>query len=146
MWWYGVRGLFASVLLTITVVACSDDKRKVMMSDIAGDAWDSVEEFYYDNSDTLQLREIAICLRYDHGCVADSMVVDVLTLSPDKLLFEEPFTLHIPHLSDMRPEEQTFVYRRNVTLSKEGRYMFRLTPHNPVEGISSVGVIISAQQ
>ena len=136
----------AGLAFAIFGVSCSQGGRKVEMNDIEGSVWDSIEEFYYDNSDTLSRREIAICLRYDRGCVADSVVVDVLTLSPGMLLFEEPFTLHIPHLSNMRPEEHTYTYRRNVILGEEGRYMFRLTPHSPVEGVASVGSLISAQE
>lgn len=141
-----VRHFLLGALLSTCIVACSSDKRTVDMHITEGDVWDSVEEFYYDNSDTLSLREIAICLRYDKSYVADSVTMNILTLSPSNLLYEEPFTLHIPHLSNMRPDEQTFSYRRNVMLMEEGRYMFRLTPHYPVEGISSVGIIISSEE
>jgi hypothetical protein len=82
-------------------------------------------------------------VRYGKGYVADSVAMSILCVAPDSLVVEEPFTLHIPHIGDLRPEEHTFVYRRNAVLSTKGRYIFRLTPHNAVEGISSVGLIIS---
>ena len=77
------------------------------------------------------------------GYVADSVVLNILCISPDSLVVEESFTLHIPHLSDMRPEVQHFPYRSNVVLAKRGRYHFRLRPQEVVEGISSVGLMIS---
>ena len=58
-----VRHFLLGALISTCVVACSSDKRTVEMHITEGDVWDSVEEFYYDNSDTLSLREIAICLR-----------------------------------------------------------------------------------
>ena len=50
--------------------------------------------------------------------------------------------MRVPRLSDLRPEEQTFLYRSNVTLRHKGEYLFRLTPEKAVEGIASVGLII----
>lgn len=117
--------------------------RSVEISDTENDKWSTVEEFYYDNVDTLTRRDISIVVRYGHGYTADSVAMSILSISPDSMVFEETFTLRIPRLGDMRPAEHTFLYRRNVLLSKEGRYTFRLKPDAVVEGISSVGLVIS---
>lgn len=130
-------------MIATLAVSCSTPQRSVVMHDTNSDIWDISEEFYYDNSDSLTKRDIAIAVRYGNGYVADSVALSILCVSPDSLVVEEPFTLHIPHIGDLRPEEHTFVYRRNAVLSTKGRYTFRLTPHNAVEGISSVGLIIS---
>jgi hypothetical protein len=130
-------------MIATLAVACSTPQRSVVMHDTNSDIWDISEEFYYDNCDSLTKRDIAIAVRYGNGYVADSVALSILCVSPDSLVVEEPFTLHIPHIGDLRPEEHTFVYRRNAVLSTKGRYTFRLTPHNAVEGISSVGLIIS---
>lgn len=114
-----------------------------MVNDTENDRWSTVEEFYYDNVDTLTRRDISIVVRYGHGYTADSVAMSILSISPDSLVFEEPFTLRIPRLGDMRPAEHTFLYRRNVLLAKEGRYIFRLKPDAVVEGISSVGLVIT---
>lgn len=117
--------------------------RSVEVSDTENDRWSTVEEFYYDNVDTLTRRDISIVVRYGHGYTADSVAISILSISPDSMVLEEPFTLRIPRLGDMRPAEHTFLYRRNVLLSKEGRYTFRLKPDAVVEGIGSVGLVIS---
>jgi len=117
--------------------------RSVVVNDTENDRWSTVEEFYYDNVDTLTRRDISIVVRYGHGYTADSVAMSILSISPDSLVFEEPFKLRIPRLGDMRPAEHTFLYRRNVLLAKEGRYTFRLKPDAVVEGISSVGLVIT---
>ena len=130
-------------ILSALVVACGTPQHSVDMRDITNDIWNSTGEFYYDNVDSLSKRDIAIAVRYCNGYVADSVAMDILCVSPDSLVVIEPFTLHIPHVGDLRPSEQTFTYRRNAVLSTKGRYIFRLTPHQAVEGISSVGIVIS---
>ena len=132
--------LFVVLLL---VVACGNTQRTVEMHDNEHNRWAEYEDFYYDNVDTLCKRDIAIVVRYGKGYVADSVALSILCVSPDSLVSEEPFTIHIPHLADMRPEVQTFPYRHNVVLGNKGRYLFRLRPDSTIEGISSVGLIIS---
>lgn len=132
-----------AIVVACVVVACGAPQRSVDIHDMEHSMWSESEDFYYDNTDTLTQREISVVVRYGKGYVADSVALSVLCVSPDSLVVEEPFTLHIPHLSDMRPQVQSFPYRRNVVLSTKGRYLFRLRPHGSIEGISSVGLVIS---
>ena len=127
-------------------VACNAPQRSVVMHDTPNDRWDISEEFYYDNSDSLTRRDIAITVRYGKGYVADSVAMHILTISPDSMAVEEPFTLRIPRIKEVRPEEQTFIYRRNVVLSRKGEYHFHLTPDSLVEGISSIGIMVGEPQ
>ncbi|MBO7282121.1 MAG: hypothetical protein J6U73_01800 [Alistipes sp.] len=131
------------VVVAIVMLACGNTKRSVEMHNPARSCWAEYEDFYYDNTDTLGKRDIAIAVRYNNGYVADSVALSILCVSPDSLVSEEPFIIHIPHLADMRPEVHTFPYRRNVVLGTKGRYLFRLRPDNAIEGISSVGLVIS---
>ena len=133
----------ALTIAAVVMVACGNSKRSVEMHNTKQECWAEYEDFYYDNVDTLGKRDIAVAVRYNNGYVADSVALSILCVSPDSLVSEEPFTIHIPHLADMRPEVQTFPYRRNVVLRTKGRYLFRLRPDNAVEGISSVGLVIS---
>jgi hypothetical protein len=133
----------ALAIAVVVMVACGNSKRSVEMHNTKQECWVEYEDFYYDNVDTLGKRDIAIAVRYNNGYVADSVALSILCVSPDSLVSEEPYTIHIPHLADMRPEVQTFPYRRNVVLRTKGRYLFRLRPDNAVEGISSVGLVIS---
>lgn len=134
-------------IAALFIMACGGgDKRRAEVHDIEGEVWDHCEEFVYSNKDSLALRDIAIIVRYDMDYVADSVPLRILTISPDSLIYEEPFTLHIPHLADMYPEEQTFIYRRNVTLQHKGDYRFRITPEEPVEGIMAVGMVVSEKE
>ena len=130
-------------VVAIVIAACGTTQRSVEMHDNERSVWSEYEDFYYDNSDTLGKRDIAIVVRYGKGYVADSVALSILCVSPDSLVSEEPFTIHIPHLADMRPEVQTFPYRRNVVLGTKGRYLFRLRPDTTIEGITSVGLAIS---
>ena len=133
-------------IVCVVMVACDNTQRTVIMHDNEHSRWAEYEDFYYDNSDTLGKRDIAIVVRYGKGYVADSVALSILCVSPDSLVSEEPFTIHIPHLADMRPEVQTFPYRRNVVLSSRGRYLFRLKPEATTEGISSIGLLITSSE
>ncbi len=134
------------VAITLLTVSCGNTGRTIKVKDFESHQWSASEDFYYDNSDTLSRRDISLVVRYDKGYVADSVAMTILTVSPDSLVFEEPFTLHIPRLGNLRPEEQSFVYRSNVLLARSGRYLFRLTPLAPVEGIESIGIIVGEKQ
>lgn len=131
-----------AALVVVLCVACSGGSRSVEMHDQPSVVWDSAEEFTYDNSDTLYRRNISITVRYSGEMTAQSVPLKILTVSPDSMVLEEDFTLRIPQLADMRPEEHTFIYRRGVMLKRCGEYMFRITPMEPVEGIASVGIIV----
>lgn len=135
----------ALVVVAIVVASCQEEGRKVEMHDMETSAWEAAEEFVYDNSDSLAKRDISVVVRYGNGYVADSVALSILTISPDSMVVEEPFTLHIPRIRAVRPEEQTFLYRSNVVLSRKGEYRFRLTPDTLVEGIASVGIIVEEQ-
>ena len=136
-----IMGLVAVIVATV-MVACGNTGHTVAVEDVESRVWSEPMDFYYDNSDTLSLRDVSIVVRYEGKEVADSVAMDILTVSPDSLVYEEPFTLHIPRLADMRPEEHTFLYRRRVLLSRPGRYLFRLTPNAPAEGVSSIGIVV----
>lgn len=135
----------ALVVVAFVVASCQEEGRKVEMHDMETSVWESAEEFVYDNSDSLAKRDISVVVRYGNGYVADSVALSILTISPDSMVVEEPFTLHIPRIRAVRPEEQTFLYRSNVVLSRKGEYRFRLTPDTLVEGIASVGIIVEKQ-
>lgn len=135
----------ALVVVAFVVASCQEEGRKVDMHDMETNAWEAAEEFVYDNSDSLAKRDISVVVRYGNGYVADSVALSILTISPDSMVVEEPFTLHIPRIRAVRPEEQTFLYRSNVVLSRKGEYRFRLTPDTLVEGIASVGIIVEEQ-
>lgn len=138
-----LRYTLLGVITSILMVACGTAHRSVEMHDNEHNRWAEYEDFYYDNTDTIGKRDIAIVVRYGKGYVADSVALSILCVSPDSLVSEEPFTIHIPHLADMRPEVHTFPYRRNVVLGTKGRYLFRLRPETTIEGITSVGLAIS---
>ena len=141
-----MRRFFNAILalsLTAIVIACGGGgSHSVEIHDNEGCVWWEAEEFSYENSDTLYRRNISINVRYNGDYVVDSVPLKILTISPDSLVLEEDFTLYIPRLADMRPKEQTFVYRSNVLLKRSGVYRFRLTPQQPIEGIASVGLIV----
>ena len=124
------------------VVSCNEVQHSVDMHEMETFAWAAPESFVYENEDSLSQRDLAIVVRYGTGYVADSVNMRILTISPDSMVIEEPFTLHIPRIREVRPQEQTFLYRRNVVLGRKGQYEFRLTPDGVVEGISSVGIMI----
>ncbi|MBO5881702.1 MAG: hypothetical protein J6Q21_00515 [Alistipes sp.] len=130
------------VAMAMVVVSCKETQHSVKMHDMETSVWGAVEEFVYDNSDSLSKRDLSIVVRYGSGYVADSVNVRVLAISPDSMVVEEPFTLRIPRIKEVRPMEQTFLYRRNVVLGRKGEYRFRITPDTIVEGISSVGIMV----
>ena len=132
----------AMMVIAALFTSCNQPNHKVEMHDMEECVWATAEEFVYNNSDSLSQRDISIVVRYGSDYVADSVAMHILTISPDSMVVEEPFTLRIPRIKEVRPEEQTFVYRRNVVLSRKGEYHFRLTPDSLVEGISSIGIMV----
>ena len=132
----------ALVAMSMLAVACNEQRHSVDMHDMQRCTWSGAEEFVYQNTDSLSKRDISIVVRYGSDYVADSVSLRILAISPDSLVTEEPFTLRIPRIKEVRPEEQTFIYRRNVVLSRKGEYHFRLTPDSLVEGISSIGIMV----
>ena len=130
-------------IIAMMVMACGSSGRTVEMHNNEDNCWSEYVDFYYDNTDSLVKRDISIVVRYGRGYVADSVAMSILCVSPDSMVSEEPFAIHIPHLADMRPEVQTFPYRHNVVLRTKGRYLFRLRPESAIEGINSVGLSIS---
>ena len=141
-----MRQLISTILTLVAIVifaSCGGGgSRSIEMHDRYGSVWFDTEEFVYDNSDTLYRRNISITVRYDGDYVSDSVPLKILTVSPDSMVYEEDFKLHIPHLADMRPDEHTFIYRSNVLLKRSGEYRFRITPLEPIDGIASVGLIV----
>ena len=133
----------AIVAFASLMVACNEQSHTIEMHDMAKSVWSTAEEYHYDNADSLSKRDISIVVRYGADYVADSVSLRILAISPDSLVTEEPFTLRIPRIKEVRPEEQTFLYRRNVVLRRKGEYLFRLTPDSIVEGISSIGIMVS---
>ena len=129
-------------LITLMMTSCGSEERTVQMHDTEAKTWSKSEKFKYENSDTLHRRKILITVRYDGDYVEEQVPMKILTVSPDSMVLEEEFTLRIPQLADMRPDEHTFVYRNNVLLKRKGTYHFRLTPELPAEGIAAVGLII----
>lgn len=130
------------VAIATIVVSCNEVKHSVEMHDVTTSAWSTPESFIYENEDSLSQRDLEIVVRYGTGYVADSVSMRILTISPDSMVVEEPFTLHIPRIREVRPQEQTFLYRRNVVLGRKGQYEFRLTPDTLFEGISSIGIMV----
>lgn len=130
------------VAMAAMVVSCKESQHNVDMHDVIPSAWSAPEAFIYENEDSLTKRDISIVVRYGTGYVADSVNMRILTISPDSMAAEEHFTLHIPRIREVRPQQQTFLYRRNVVLGRKGQYEFRLTPDTAVEGISSIGIMV----
>lgn len=141
-----MRQFLSTILALVAVVVLAScgggGNYNIEMHDRYGSVWFDTEEFVYDNSDTLYRRNISFVVRYDGDYVSDSVPLKILTISPDSMVLEEDFTLHIPHLADMRPDEHTFIYRSNVLLKRSGEYRFRITPLEPIDGIASVGLIV----
>ena len=139
-----MRRLIYVIVMAVAAIAvsCNEAQHSVIMHDMESCAWSTTEQFTYDNTDSLAKRDISFVVRYGTGYVADSVSLRILTISPDSMVTEEPFTLRIPRIKEVRPEEQTFLYRKDVVLGRCGEYTFRITPDTLVEGISSVGLMI----
>jgi hypothetical protein len=124
------------------MVACNEQPHTIEMHDMSRSVWSTAEEYHYDNADSLSKRDISIVVRYGADYVADSVNLRILAISPDSMVTEERFTLRIPRIKEVRPEEQTFLYRKDVVLGRCGDYTFRITPDTIVEGISAVGIMV----
>ena len=132
----------AIVALSALCVACNEPQHSIEMHDMDEAVWSNAEEFTYDNQDSLSKRDISIVVRYGSDYVADSVSLRILAISPDSMVTEEPFTLRIPRIKEVRPEEQTFLYRKDAVLGRCGAYKFRITPDTIIEGVSSIGIMI----
>ena len=132
----------AMMVIAALFTSCNQPNHKVEMHDMEECVWATAEEFVYNNSDSLSQRDISIVVRYGSDYVADSVNLRILAISPDSMVTEERFTLRIPRIKEVRPEEQTFLYRKDVVLGRCGDYTFRITPDTIVDGISAVGIMV----
>ena len=132
----------ALVAMSMLAVACNEQRHSVDMHDMQRCTWSGAEEFVYQNTDSLSKRDISIVVRYGNGYTADSVSLRILAISPDSMVTQEHFTLRIPRIKEVRPEEQTFLYRKDVVLGRCGEYKFHIAPDTLVEGISSVGIMV----
>ena len=132
----------AIVAFASLMVACNEQSHTIEMHDMAKSVWSTAEEYHYDNADSLSKRDISIVVRYGAEYVADSVCLRILAISPDSMVTAEPFTLRIPRIKEVRPEEQTFLYRKDAVLGRCGAYKFRITPDTIIEGVSSIGIMI----
>lgn len=131
----------AAAACALWLAACGSHGTTVEMNDMAGWRWSQAEDFTLANDDTLSLRDLSIVLRYNREFDADSIVVDITTLSPDSLRLDERFTLHVPPTDEVRPVERIFPYRRNARLMRQGIYRFTVSPVGEITGVESVGLM-----
>lgn len=109
-----------------------------------------VRQAVYSNSDTASLRSIDIMVVYNNLFLQDRspLTVSVTTISPDSVSVTENIAI-IPERRPQAPSSgyiQAIVpYRKNVSLSQEGDYIFSFAHSEeiPAEGIKAMGVIIS---
>ena len=107
-------------------------------------SWDDVARVTIANSDTVSLRDVDIIIRHNSNFVGDSLLLSVVTTTPDSIVFREVLMINMPNA--MAPSvvsnEIVVGYRRDVLFDKTGEYTMEFTPATEVEGVKAVGVNI----
>ncbi|MCD7963044.1 MAG: gliding motility lipoprotein GldH [Rikenellaceae bacterium] len=129
------------ILVILMFAACSREKN-LYFTGIDSSGWDSSEPAYifFDNSDTVSVRELTIFVRTTELFKYDKINLTVETMDPGRVYFTDTISINIIHGNSGDTE---VIYRSNVRLMKQGEYRVKfnhLLPETEVSGISGLGV------
>ena len=112
------------------------------MVEIGGSVWDRPVTVEIPNADTAGLYDLHIAMRHDGSGEGRTVGMMVRTVAPDSTWVEERVTLTVGDDGRSRSaqHEAECIYRRRVTLRREGEYRMTLTPVRAVRGVTAVGV------
>ena len=105
-------------------------------------SWEKAKSLTYENSDTLSLRDLNIAIRYNESFQERTLPLRIVIMSPDKRVFEETISLQLLHPSTALAVSTTESrpYRKDITLSQKGTYVFAFKPLSEVKGIEAIGI------
>lgn len=134
-----IRLSLAASLICLAV-GCAEPRSSVVSTPTRG--WSTAREVTLENTDSIDLRQIAFVVRYTSA--ADTLRLVVRTLTPDSLCFEEPVELILkqPRKPAALTSETLIPYRK-VLFRRRGLYCFRFTPAQPVDGVEAIGMQIN---
>ncbi len=139
----GGRGFLLGTLLCVLMGCMAPERAVVTDLDPAG--WRGVATVDYRNEDTLSMRALRLFLRLEESFREDTLTLRVATQTPDSLVTIEYHRLVVPmHAAPASIQRVVEIpYRRNVQLTRVGRYRFLLTPVRMVQGVEAVGMKIT---
>lgn len=105
-------------------------------------SWSDTASVYYDNSDTLSLRNINIALRYNDNFKQATLPLKITVTTPDAHHFEEvvSFSLQHPRTALTVATTESLPYRADALLNQKGCYTFSFEPQSAVRGVEAIGI------
>lgn len=140
------RGAAIFVLALMLCVGC-DSPAVVEMASVDCDEWSESCSLVVDNDDTLSLRRISIAVRYNRNFEGKTLPLHIAVAAPDACHTEELVTLAFepPYSATSVATSINIPYRHSACLSQRGRYIFTITPQQPLSGFEAVGVSIESE-
>lgn len=145
-------------MIALLFVSCGNSTNFVSMLEMPHGTWYSSEyvEFDFLQTDTTSNHKIELILRHQSDFKYNSMLLEVRTVNPLKQYWCDTVNIQLADATgrwlgqDMRNwSDLGVIYRNGVKFSRAGDYNIRLrhlTPRDSLEGIVSVGIIISSTE
>ena len=130
-----------AIVLAIAMCSCLAPQNAQMVG-VDMRSWSDTASIYYDNSDTLSLRNINIALRYNDNYKLTTLPLKIAITTPDARHFEEvvSFSLQHPRTALTVATTESLPYRADVLLNQKGRYTFSFEPQSAVRGVEAIGI------
>ena len=138
-----MRGIVCVVVIVVATTLCSClAPQNALMVGVDMQSWSKTDTLYYDNSDTLSLRNLNIALRYNDNFKESVLPLRIGISAPNAQYFEETIYLQIEHSRNtlMVAKTESLPYRDSVVLRENGEYIFAFTPLDEVRGMEAIGI------
>ncbi len=140
-----MRGMWRVIIgVTATLFCGCLAPQNTQMVGVDMRSWDSVQSIYYDNDDTVSLRNINIAIRYNDDFKQATLPLKITVTTPDARCFEEVVELQLQHPRTALTvaTNESLPYRADVLLNQQGAYTFSFEPRSAVRGVEAIGVEI----
>ena len=137
------RTLLVAVATMLMFVQCRSEQSAVTMGDVSIDGWDTPITVAYKNTEAERLCDLGVTLHVNRHFTAESVALEITTLTPDSLRYSEVVTL--PTKAEWPTTQSTTMdialpYRQDVRLMHKGEYYIILRPIQNIVGVEAAGI------
>lgn len=140
-----MKGAWRVVVVLTAILFCGClAPQNTQMVGVDMRSWDSVKSIFYENSDTISLRNINIAIRYNDDFKQATLPLKIAVTAPDTRHFEEVVELRLQHPRTALTvaTNESLPYRADVLLNQRGTYTLSFEPQATVRGIEAIGIEI----
>lgn len=134
------------IFATLIFIGCSTSINRAIVKDVDVEQWYSPVELSFEVSDTTEVNDLAIFMRYQRDIELDSINVVIATTTPDLVEWRENVSFPIAGSSKDDIVLSEFDYRKRVALQQKGVYTIKIYPQHIYAGIEAIGINIKPHQ